>query len=66
MHSFFPSLPQRPHLNGKVDEATDAQRIFHEVEDELHMLHQRQVVRHAKGKARDLLQNIPGDLIRAV
>ena len=30
------------------------------------MPHQRQVVRHAKAKAGNLLQNIPGDLIRAV
>lgn len=59
------SSPQPPHLNGKVDEAADAEGVLHEVEDELHVLHQRQVIRHAEGEARDLLQNVPGHLPRA-
>lgn len=61
-----PSSPRLPHLNGEVDEAADAEGVLHEVEDELHVLHQRQVVGHAEGEARDLLQNVPGDLTRAV
>lgn len=34
------------HLNGKVYEATDVERVLHEVEDELDVLDQGQVVGH--------------------
>lgn len=39
-----PVLPT--HLDGKVDEPADVERILHQVEDELDVLHQRQVVGH--------------------
>lgn len=46
------------YLDGKVNKTTDIERILHQVKYELHMLYQRQVVRHSQGKAGDLFQDI--------
>lgn len=50
------------YLNSEVYEATNVERVLHEVKDELDVLDERQVIRTPQGEAVDLFQHISGHL----